>query len=144
MVSAQVKFTVKYMSKHVASHSHIHTHTHLVVLRRFLKQHTSVATNGLPLVDSSSLLFSKMHHATLLPHLLSNTCSIKGAVSSHSIYWKRCCKHSWVHVSSTFSRTSSLAGLNSLLSSMSGGGMSKLRRQICTWSAPCFFTVSCT
>ena len=35
-----------------------------------------------------------------------------------------------------------LAGLNSLLSSMSGGGMSKLRRQICTWSAPCFFTVS--
>mmetsp|Transcript_73375 Transcript_73375/g.174911 ORF Transcript_73375/g.174911 Transcript_73375/m.174911 type:complete len:233 (-) Transcript_73375:299-997(-) len=36
----------------------------------------------------------------------------------------------------------SLAGSYSLPASISGGGMSKLRRQTCTWSAPCFFTVS--
>mmetsp|Transcript_38787 Transcript_38787/g.89728 ORF Transcript_38787/g.89728 Transcript_38787/m.89728 type:complete len:240 (+) Transcript_38787:1388-2107(+) len=36
----------------------------------------------------------------------------------------------------------SLAGLYSLSSSIGGGGMSKLLRQIWTWSAPCFFTVS--
>merc|ERR1719396_342155 len=33
-------------------------------------------------------------------------------------------------------------GWNSLPSSMSGGGRSKLRRQICTCSAPCLTTVS--